>query len=310
MQIELLTLAMKDEIKKRGIAKLNFALIITTLKDRKRMTKAKREGRPLKALHVEVAANKANRAKEIFLQFYGSKATSYPLDIWMHYVMAMKPSTNTKTCIQINTLRCKQAWFTTSISHAQSWDILELDRKVGNNKSTLRSLLMSITTRDKTRPLFLGINKEYCGDGHFFTFPMAHETEARNMISQFGSYWAHKHGNEILKYLTPEAASRDKLALWDPVEYCARSEENEQIEKLIQEIDGFDWLQDPNQTKEVQFLTDESNISSPTQRKAPTFAFTQDTASVGTFQTTKLLQVDKEKEKAITNLTTMRLWMN
>ena len=59
------------------------------------------------------------------------------------------------------------------------------------NTKSLRELMMKIKTKYKTEPLFLGINKDKRGDRHFVTSPTANETEARDMLSHFGSYLAY-----------------------------------------------------------------------------------------------------------------------
>ena len=75
-------------------------------------------------------------------------------------------------------LQNKQYWFLGSITHTQSWNIKTLDDVSTPNIKSLHTLLMNIKMIDNKSTLYLGINEDYCGDGHFFTFPTAIKTEA------------------------------------------------------------------------------------------------------------------------------------
>ena len=139
-------------------------------------------------------------------------------------------------------------------------------------------------TKDKTSPLFLSINEDRRGDGFFVTFPTTIETEARDMLSHFGSYLVYEQKNkEVLKYLTLEAGERSKRALWDPETETAISKENTTMDKLIVEVDNINWLQSPVQNKGVQFLENVSPPKNDERKYASTFNFNQDTSSIKTF---------------------------
>lgn len=142
----------------------------------------------------------------------------------------MTPS-HTKS--QILQLRNKQAWFLASIGHAQTWDIGLLDDVKLPNKINLRKALMGIKTSDGKTSLFLGVNKTKREEGHYITFPSSIEAEARDMITQFHSYLVFKHDAVILKCFTPDAAARATQAPWDNINKCAKTEENETLQKLM-----------------------------------------------------------------------------
>ena len=93
-------------------------------------------------------------------------------------------------------------------------------------------MMMDFKTKDKTAPLFLEINEDKRGGKHFVTFPTANESEARDMLSHFGSYLAYKQKNkEVLKYLTMESGERASKAKWDPATGTAISEDNTTMDK-------------------------------------------------------------------------------
>ena len=84
---------------------------------------------------------------------------------------------------------------------------------------------MGLTKKDKQNPLFLGINKDIRGNGHFITFPLTLENKARDMISQLPSFLVHKYDKDILKYFTPSAMERALAGPWDKEMHCAKSPE-------------------------------------------------------------------------------------
>ena len=87
-------------------------------------------------------------------------------------------------------------------------------------------------SKDGTHSLFLGINEDYRGDGHQITFPSNLELEARDMVSQLGSYLVHQYDKEILKYFTTTAAKRALSSPWDSVLHCAKAPEIAYFQKL------------------------------------------------------------------------------
>ena len=89
----------------------------------------------------------------------------------MRYVLYLTPNTNSKTKAQILKLCNKQDWFLGSIIHAQSWDIQSLDDVTTPNTKSLRTLLMNIKMMNNKSTLYLGINVDFRGDGHFFHLP-------------------------------------------------------------------------------------------------------------------------------------------
>ena len=87
-------------------------------------------------------------------------------------------------------------------------------------------MLMKINSKQDGKPLFMGINEDKFGDGHFVTFQKSQESEAREMVVDFGSYLIFKYSAAILGSLTVSAATRASAAPWDKENHCAKSPED------------------------------------------------------------------------------------
>ena len=107
-----------DLARRKSILSVPFAHIYTNIWDGKGFTAKKKGDKPIKAIHIEVAENNVDVAKNLFSHIYGSKVTSFPLQIRMRYVLSVKNTTDSKTKKQILTLWNKQDWFLGSITHA------------------------------------------------------------------------------------------------------------------------------------------------------------------------------------------------
>ena len=84
--------------------------------------------------------------------------------------------------------------------------------KSRNQTKKLRTLLIDVDTKDEKIKLYIGINKDTRGDGVFFPFPTALETEAHDMITHFRIFLAYETSPDVLLYLKQEAAKRSKAA--------------------------------------------------------------------------------------------------
>ena len=284
MNLTSLKNAMDEFIATKHYPSIPFALTNSNIRDGTKFNSKTKGAKQVKAIHVEVASLDTNRIKTLFSQLYGSSATTFLLQIRMRYVLAVKNSTDSKTKNQILALRNKQDWFLSSVTHAQTWEIATLDKITNPNTKSLRTLLMNIKTKDKKSNLFLSVNEDARGDGIFFTFPTALKTEARDMISYFGTFLAYEHKDgDIYKYLKPDAAKRAKESSWDPLTHEAVTKENKALDRLMAETEKIDWLQDPSKSTAVEFLQDPSITEQTKQHLHEAFLFSQDVGSVKTF---------------------------
>jgi len=110
-------------------------------------------------------------------------------------------------------------------------------------------------------PLFWTLDDAWNGDGTVFTFIEKYRDEAISRVADLGSYLYHHYGAYVIrKYMTPAAAERARTSKWDVKRNCAVSQEEEEYENMIQEIENsYDWLQNPNNEAVVSGLPTESN---------------------------------------------------
>ena len=285
-----LTEAIQDRAHELTHPTAPFVLIFSAIRDgRKFDGTPRKQEKPIKALHVECAVSDFLIVRKLFSTIYGHTATTYPLDIWMRYVLVPNQNQTTATREGILALRRRQADFPASIDHCTSSAITTLDRTVGVHEKTFREMIMNIKTRDdNTRAMFLGINADKMTGGYNFTYALDIEQEARDMAVQFGSYLAHEYSEEIFKCMEATAATAARDAPWDPDTHSARSPEDESMKTLVEIVDGMGWLKSPKKTKDVQH--------SPSPTKTVGFKFTTDTSSVKTFSSQ-----EKRKRDALTN---------
>ena len=101
-------------------------------------------------------------------------------------------------------------------------------------------------SKDRTHSLFLGINEDYCGDGHQITFPSNLELEARGMVSQLGLYLVHQYNKEILKNFTTTTAKHALSSPWESELYCVKTPELKGVGNLLSEVnDAMKFISEP-----------------------------------------------------------------
>ena len=279
-----LTEAIQEKAKSKSHPTAPFVLMYSAIRDgRKFNSTPRKHEKPIKALHVECAVSDFLIIRELFSYLYGQSATTYPLDMWMRYVLVPNQNQTTATREGILALRRRQADFPLSIDHSHLSAITTLDREVGKHEKTFREMIMQIKTKDdQTRNLFLGINANKMAGGHTFTFALDVEQEARDMAVQFGSYLAHKYCDKIFKCMEATAAKEARNAPWDPATHSAKSPEDESMKNLVEIVDGMGWLKKPEPNKL------QATAASPS--KTVGFQFPTDTSSIKTF-------ASKEKRK-------------
>ena len=273
-----LTEAIQAKAKEKSYPTAPFVLMFSAIRDgRKYDGSPRKHEKPIKALHVECAVTDFLIVRELFSKLYGHAATTYPLNVWMRYVLVPNHNQTTATREGILALRRRQADFPLSIEHSPTNAIATLDREVGKHGKTFREMIMEIKTKDdQTRCLFLGIDADRIAGGHVFTFAQDVEHEARDMAVQFGSYLAHEYCSEIFKCMESTAAAEAKEAKWDPTTYSAKSPEDESMQNLVEIVDGMGWLKKPQQPGILR------STKKPTS-KSEGFQFGTDTSSIKTF---------------------------
>ena len=79
----------------------------------------------------------------------------------------------------------------------------------------------------------------------FVTFHKSKESEARDIIVNFGSYLIHLYSEAIISSLTVPAATRATTSPWDVETHSAKSPEDKSLQQLVTLADGMDWLKSP-----------------------------------------------------------------
>ena len=85
--------AICKEAQKRSINQVPFALMFSNVNNGKRFDASIRsKNKQAKAIAVKVAQEHSLLPQDMFSDLYGSKANSFPLDMWMRYVITPNPS--------------------------------------------------------------------------------------------------------------------------------------------------------------------------------------------------------------------------
>ena len=66
-------------------------------------------------------------------------------------------------------------------------------------------MMMRIKSIDDENPLFLEINVDKYGDGHYVTFTKKKESDARDILSNFGAYLLHTYDDKKIMTLCTRA---------------------------------------------------------------------------------------------------------
>ena len=104
-----------------------------------------------KEIHVEVACENALATHSMFSELYGLAVNTYPLGMWMLYVITPSPSLTSQVRDGVIELRYKQVWAPESLGHGQNWDIIDLDTLIKTHLLSLCSMIISIHTKDNKK---------------------------------------------------------------------------------------------------------------------------------------------------------------
>lgn len=237
---------------------------------------------PIRALHAWIPDDKTFRkTKAILQQTYGSKATTFPLDIKLRMVPMLKPYWDPERIMKIKKLRSRQGSFLKAIAttNCRSGDIMNLEAPTGGLPA-LRSLIMSERTKDDSGPIFLSVDYAYKRDDLVvFSFLPRNEREARELVTNLAAYMILKYKSNpaIYEYFTPDAYDMIEDAEWD--------EDNQRLITSDEKyLDDFEFLDDEHMM--FDDTDEEPNIitNTPTTRIEKIF-LGQTEDSVGTLRT-------------------------
>jgi hypothetical protein len=121
---------------------------------------------------------------------------------------------------KLKKLRRRQSIFLNEIeiSSTRSWEIASLDTCIAE-QPTLRSLLMSLKTKDGISNLFLSVDTAFKkNDLVIFTFLPRYEDEARSFVSTLVPHMLNLHSTLFMsEYFTQEACDRAQESEWDSI---------------------------------------------------------------------------------------------
>ena len=214
----------------------------------------------VQAYHLECENGYEDEYATLVARMYSSRRNRPPCAERMRFIGLSQRYQNSSFLRTQSQLRTKQLWFLASIGTAKSYEVTEIDyisSKVGHS---LRAYIVKMRTTDG-HPLFWTLDDAWNGDGTVFTFIEKYRDEAISRVADLGPYLYHHYGACVIrKYMTPAAAERARTSKWDVKRNCAVSQEEEEYDNMIQEIENsYDWLQNPNNETVVSGLPTESN---------------------------------------------------
>ena len=177
---------------------------------------------PIKALHIVVNKEYADKISLILQQIYSFEVTKFPLDIIMRFIPHIS-KVSIKRETTLSKWRDKQRLYLESIQDpsrpmmTRTWEIQDLDG-IQHNQISLRKLLMEAKSIEfPSEYLFLSVDISYFRKHEVnFTFLPRHETEARGFVTNIIPYTRHKYPDyQIEKVFLQEAIDRNKDSIWN-----------------------------------------------------------------------------------------------
>ena len=187
------------------------------------------------AIHIEAEADDADCTRAALEVTYSSKAKKFPNGIRMRLVPEMNRLVNTEARAMVDRLRAKQAAFCENMMQALTWDFDSLDYKASDCEWTMRSMLMSIKSREiKGRPLIHSVDKHWRDTGFAISFHPKLEDEVRSLLAGgLLPFLAYKYGPSAATYFTFSARDRAQDATYDPERGIVISPEDDMVSDAL-----------------------------------------------------------------------------
>ena len=175
----------------------------------------------VKALHIIVNKEHADRISSILQQIYSFDVKQFPLGIIMRFFPHIS---KINTCKEITIIkwRRQQMLFLQSLQSpqgqmmARNWEIDQLDLQ--NDTSNLRTILMNTkSTRVDNEFLFISVDVSFFRKQEvLFSFLPRHEQEARTFVTNLVPFIKYKHPTvPIQKIFLQEAIDRNHSSVWN-----------------------------------------------------------------------------------------------
>lgn len=198
------------------------------------------------ALHIEVATVDSKRATRGLARLYDSKSVAFPLGIRMRLVSEFREvKGNTIMMGKHTRLRIRQASFLSmTVGHPQD-DIMLLDYvPQGSKNPSLRSMIMSIKSRNKETPgnLFHAIGKDWKGR-IIMNYLSIKSAEASMIADGIIPYLEHLYGETVFEFFDPEAIVEKEEWFWDEEKNCIVNPLSKELDILEQLDSDYDFSQ-------------------------------------------------------------------
>ena len=266
----------------------------------------------VKALHIIVNKDHAEKISIILQQIYSFEVTQFPLGIIMRFFPHIS-KVSIKREPTLAKWRTNQKLFLESIQDpsrpmmTRTWEIHDLDSQKDNQPS-LRQLLMEVKSNDnEAEYLFLGVDISFFRKKEvLFTFLPRHENEARSFVTNIIPYIRHKYPTfDINTKFLQEAIDRNKDSIWNADTQEIVSQADIYLEQSSNVIENF------NMIEALGIVIDDQQRTIPTTQaheKVQKLFLGDDNTSVGTLFTTaqneSLISTNHTFQRQITPSTT------
>lgn len=203
-----------------------------------------RDGQKVQALVVELDGKfKRERTRKI-AKFYNSKKKEdtalLPNGVRMRFVKSIHDCYNRAEKAKVGRLRIKQRKFNEVICKTTSYDIEQIDYANGENRHTLRQMIMSLKSEKKDTPLFINVDLDWRQQGHIFQYPPEFREEAECTVQYLLPILSHKFPNDnVESFFNGEAKDKCYGLVFDPEKNMVTNTTDDYFDMEEDEILGF-----------------------------------------------------------------------
>ena len=204
----------------------------------------------IRGLIAEVSEDQYRGYYSWVMQQYSRSATSFPFGIHLRATPLVSREFDYDTNEKVKTLMQRQEWFQASVTDSMTMAVSNIDRTNSHTKKSLRQHLMEICIfNDNLSSLFVSIDQVRVGKekgAYKFTYPTLYQEKASRIVSNLTAYCLHTYGEEIMPtYFPPAVVSVAKKSRWDEEAGRVISQEEQNCEGVIQDIDALVWIKEP-----------------------------------------------------------------
>ena len=183
-----------------------------------------KEGKPVKALHVEVDTQYYHKALKLLSHNFGKGTTGFQDGRKMRFFVSLRNAKSAQTKAVIKRAIERQKFFEKEVKRDYFSDILHLDVIPRESKlPSMRTMITSIKSIQFPHLQMIHSVDETWekirirGDYTYLVMPHIEE-EAALMMNNLLPFLRHEYGDGVLQYFTSTAQKLAKDDLWDPVQ--------------------------------------------------------------------------------------------